>query len=324
MITIYHNIIHNSFRKIRVFPQGNNVPYNMFRRMNDDKDDLVIRTLDLSRFDESKRITLLVSKVIESNGEEFAKCYKFSVYEEKDKSGEYKDEYIQVETTNGNIVCQETSCFINVQEVQHLIIAKGQEDTKTLYVRIPYINANGLYKKAYQEFWRKEYDEMAVNEEFKTFLNCFHILDIVQLYAKGIRQFEETIGIGIVDNTQRLLDEVQIQIELYNIPNPARYINNCKLFLQQCPNNIILDDAYVLWDAEEEFDFLWNTAHLDCRFSVGLEGTTWHTWVGINHHSNDDETYLHGIGGDDIDEECTFACSFFEDMHYHIIERGRK
>lgn len=159
---------------------------------------------------------------------------------------------------------------------------------------------------------------------FTLFFNTLDKLEFILLYTKGIRHLIETSGIGSMNNTQRLMDEVKIQTELYNVQNADRYINNCKLFLQQCPDNLILDDAHVLWDEEAEFDFRWDTFHLDCRFSVGLEDTRWHIWVGINHHSSNDETYINGVGGEYIDKECTFAYYFFEEMYWHIIKCGRK
>lgn len=76
-----------------------------------------------------------------------------------------------------------------------------------------------------------------------------------------------------------------------------------------------LADAIVKWDEKEEFDFLWDTARLDCRFSVGLEETSWHLWAGVNTHSKDDECFQHGIGGMEIKgNEDYFAHSFFEYM----------
>ena len=76
-----------------------------------------------------------------------------------------------------------------------------------------------------------------------------------------------------------------------------------------------LADAIVKWDEKEEFDFLWDTALLDCRFSVGLEETSWHLWAGVNTHSKDDECFQHGIGGMEIKgNENYFAHSFFEYM----------
>lgn len=324
MITIHHNLLHNNFRKISVSPKEDCIPYYTFRKSNGDNDDVITRTLDLSRFDESKEINILASKVIETGGKAYVRYYKFHVLEKESKTGSYSDEYVQIRTTDGDVVCQEASKFINVEEVRDLIIAKGQENTQKWHDKMAEINSNTLYKGVYREFLKSVYAEMEFDEKFKIFFCSFDKIDIIQLYAEGIRQYLETSGIGIVNNTQRLMDEVQIQMELYNISNTDRYINNCRLFLQQCPDTQILDDAYALWDKGGEFDFLWDTSHLDCRFSVGLEDTSWHMWVGINHHSSDDETYTIGVGGEAIDEECTFANTFFEEMHWHIIERGRK
>ena len=116
-------------------------------------------------------------------------------------------------------------------------------------------------------------------------------------------------------NAQRLLENVKTQLLQFSIPNAERYEANIRAFLNQCPNDVFLADAIVKWDEKEEFDFLWDTARLDCRFSVGLEETSWHLWAGVNTHSKDDECFQHGIGGLGIEgNEDYFAHSFFEYM----------
>ena len=116
-------------------------------------------------------------------------------------------------------------------------------------------------------------------------------------------------------NAQRLLESVKTQLLQFSIPNAERYEANIRAFLNQCPNDVFLADAIVKWDEKEEFDFWWDTARLDCRFSVGLEETSWHLWAGVNTHSKDDECFQHGIGGMEIKgNEDHFAHSFFEYM----------
>lgn len=116
-------------------------------------------------------------------------------------------------------------------------------------------------------------------------------------------------------NAQRLLESVKTQLLQFSIHNAERYEANIRAFLNQCPNDVFLADAIVKWDEKEEFDFLWDTARLDCRFSVGLEETSWHLWAGVNTHSKDDECFQHGIGGMEIKgNEDYFAHSFFEYM----------
>ena len=115
------------------------------------------------------------------------------------------------------------------------------------------------------------------------------------------------------DNALRLLTDVRAQLEYYSITDYEKYEANVIAFLKQCPNDLILLDAKVLWDGKEEFDFLWDTPRFDCRFSIGLDFTTWHLWAGVNTHSKDDECYQHGIGGMEIeDNEDFFAYTFFE------------
>lgn len=116
-------------------------------------------------------------------------------------------------------------------------------------------------------------------------------------------------------NAQRLLESVKTQLLQFSIHNAERYEANIRAFLNQCPNDVFLADAIVKWDEKEEFDFLWDTARLDCRFSVGLEETSWYLWAGVNTHSKDDECFQHGIGGMEIKgNEDYFAHSFFEYM----------
>ena len=66
------------------------------------------------------------------------------------------------------------------------------------------------------------------------------------------------------DNALRLLTDVRAQLEQYGIANPERFEANVKAFLNQCPDDRILQDAKVLWDGKEEFDFLWDTHRFDC------------------------------------------------------------
>lgn len=121
------------------------------------------------------------------------------------------------------------------------------------------------------------------------------------------------------DNALRLLNDVRAQLEQYGIANSERFEANVKAFLNQCPDDRILQDAKVLWDGKEEFDFLWDTHRFDCRFSIGLDDTSWHLWTGVNTHSEDDECYQHGIGGMDIDGyEERFAYIFYESMGWEI------
>lgn len=125
-------------------------------------------------------------------------------------------------------------------------------------------------------------------------------------------------------NAQRLLADVKAQLAQYNIPNAEKYEANVVAFLNQCTDDVILEDAKVVWDNEKEFDFLWDTAHLDCRFSIGLEDTSWQLWVGVNNHSKDDECYVHGVGGEEIDDRNIFASIFFDEMEWHIITNDTK
>lgn len=126
------------------------------------------------------------------------------------------------------------------------------------------------------------------------------------------------------DNAARLLTDVRNQINQLNIPNAERYEVNMLAFLNQCPNDFFLQDAKVEWDNKDEFDFLWNTTRLDCRFSVGLEEATWHFGAGVNTHKQDDECYQHGVGGMSIEgNEDDFAYSFFESMSWEIDDFGK-
>ena len=126
------------------------------------------------------------------------------------------------------------------------------------------------------------------------------------------------------ENATRLLADLKKQLNQLNIPNAERYEANAIAFLNQCPNDFFLQDATVVWDNEEEFDFLWDTVRLDCRFSVSLKEATWHFWAGINTHNQDDKCYQHGIGGMDIEgnEDC-FARDFFEAMSWEIDNFGK-
>ena len=126
-------------------------------------------------------------------------------------------------------------------------------------------------------------------------------------------------------NALKLLADVKAQLIQYNIPNAAKYESNVVAFLNQCPDDVILEDSKVVWDNNEgEFDFLWDTAHLDCRFSVGLEDTSWHLWAGVNNHKQDDECYKNGVGGEEIDGNDSFAYTFFDEMKLEIVTCGRK
>ena len=68
------------------------------------------------------------------------------------------------------------------------------------------------------------------------------------------------------ENATRLLTDFKNQLNQLNILNAERYEANVILFLNQCPNDFFLQNTAVVWDNEEEFDFLWDTVRLDCRF----------------------------------------------------------
>ena len=125
-------------------------------------------------------------------------------------------------------------------------------------------------------------------------------------------------------NAQRLLADVKAQLIEFNISNAEKYVTNVVAFLNQCPDDVILEDAKVMWDNVEEFDFRWDTAHLDCRFSIGLEDTTWHLWAGVNNHKQDDKCYRYGFGGEEIEDNDSFAYVFFDGMKWEIVTCGRK
>jgi hypothetical protein len=127
------------------------------------------------------------------------------------------------------------------------------------------------------------------------------------------------------ENAKRLLAEVRNQLNQFNIQSAEIYESNVIAFLDQCSNDLFLKDAIVKWDnEEEEFDFLWDTSRLDCRFSVSLKEATWHFWAGINTHNQDDKCYQHDIGGMDIEgNEYCFARDFFEAMSWEIDNFGK-
>ncbi len=129
------------------------------------------------------------------------------------------------------------------------------------------------------------------------------------------------------ENAQRLLNDVQTQLTEYQTANAKKFEANVTAFLNQCPNDAFLKDAKVEWDGKGEFDFLWDTDLLDCRFSVGLMETSWHYWSGVNTHQKDDECYQHGIGGMDIKgNEDDFAYYFFDAMTWDLrdtISKGK-
>ncbi len=122
-------------------------------------------------------------------------------------------------------------------------------------------------------------------------------------------------------NAQRLLAEVKKLLVQFSIADAERYETNVVAFLNQCPNDKFLEDAAVVWD-NEEFDFLWDTPLLDCRFSIGLMETTWRFWAGVNTHHKDDECYQSGVGGMEIEgNEDYFAYTFFESMGWEIKDK---
>lgn len=129
--------------------------------------------------------------------------------------------------------------------------------------------------------------------------------------------------VSMKENAFRLLAEVKKQIGQHVISNTERYEANILAFLNQCPDDVILTDAMVVWEDNDKFVFYWDTSHLDCYFTVGLEDAFWHIWVGENTHKQDDECYTNGIGGMEIkgNEDC-FAYGFFDTMKYVIVTRS--
>lgn len=116
-----------------------------------------------------------------------------------------------------------------------------------------------------------------------------------------------------MNNADRLLKEIEPKLAEMDPIDSKRFEKNIKAFLKQCPDDGILAESHISWDEEErEFDILWDTSNLDMRFSIGLDDVTWHIWTGINHHNKDDECFSHGVGGEDIDDEDSFASWFFD------------
>ncbi len=124
-------------------------------------------------------------------------------------------------------------------------------------------------------------------------------------------------------NAQRLLDDVKTQLAQYNIPNAEKYEANVVAFLNQCPDDVLLENATVAWDNEEEFDFNWDTPHLDCCFSISLDDTRFHFWAGVNNHSENDECYQQGVGGLAVIYD-DFARDFYDSLKWEIITCERK
>ena len=118
------------------------------------------------------------------------------------------------------------------------------------------------------------------------------------------------------NNTERLLDEFKQVLLKQSIPDSEIYEKNLHAFLSQCPDDGMLAEAHLRWDEEEqELDVLWDTSNLDGRFSIGATDSRWRLWVGVNHHSKDDECFTHGVGGEEITEEGIFAMYFFDYMN---------
>ncbi len=120
--------------------------------------------------------------------------------------------------------------------------------------------------------------------------------------------------------TDRLLNTVRTLIKDNDILDGELYIKHIQDFFAQSPDESIFQFTTVSWDSEKkEFDFSWDTNLLDCRFSIGLNESRWHQWIGINHHCKDDECYVHGIGGDYYDND-DFAVCFYDAMKRHLEE----
>ena len=121
--------------------------------------------------------------------------------------------------------------------------------------------------------------------------------------------------------TDRLLNDVYKLIKENDIQDGDLYIKHIQDFFAQSPDESIFQFTTVSWDSEEkEFDFRWDTKLLDCRFSIAADEFTWHCWIGVNHHNQDDECYSHGIGGDYYEWENSFAQSFYDGLRWHLKE----
>lgn len=122
-------------------------------------------------------------------------------------------------------------------------------------------------------------------------------------------------------NSLRLLTNVKSLIAQHNIPNAEKYEANVVAFLNQCPDDMILEIAKVVWDSNDcDFDFLWDTDNLDCIFCVGLTEIGWRIWAGLNNHKPDEKCLLEGVGGDRIEDNDFCADDFFEQM-YSLLKK---
>lgn len=118
-----------------------------------------------------------------------------------------------------------------------------------------------------------------------------------------------------MSNADRLLKEVAPLLAELDPVEAEKFEKNIKAFLKECPDDGILAESHISWDGEErEFDILWDTSNLDMRFSIGLDDVRWRIWVGINHHSKDDEKFADGFGGEYINDDEPFAYWFFDNL----------
>ena len=121
-------------------------------------------------------------------------------------------------------------------------------------------------------------------------------------------------------NAQRLLADVRSQLVKFKISNAEQYEANVMAFLDECPNDVILEEAKVEWDNDGDFVISWDTDNLDCIFHISLQEIGWRIWAGINNHKKEEICLLEGVGVDEVEYIDDNAIEFFEQMHHLICK----
>lgn len=121
-------------------------------------------------------------------------------------------------------------------------------------------------------------------------------------------------------NCKRIRDEVRARLVEFNVSNAEEFEENVNAFLNQCPEDVILEDAKVMWNNDGNFTISWDTDNLDCIFSIGLDEIGWRIWVGVNNHKIEEECLLEGVGGDKIVDNDFNAEVFFDQMRHLLCK----
>lgn len=142
-------------------------------------------------------------------------------------------------------------------------------------------------------------------------------VDVWYMYPFEDKSHHSDEVLILQSSKQHLLIEAQNALIEEGVEDLDQWMELVKAFVAQSPYDSFFDEYTEVSFIDGDLDIYWFTPDLDCRASINLEEFTFHVWSGENHGQNDDECYLHAIGGQGTEKEYgryRFARWFYDHM----------